>query len=179
MSESPDDNDDILLITGINDCASMDPDERFSDFLKLKLDSENVQTLDIKRDGVLLQCIRLLKQKRFNLTAVPDVKFVDEEGIDGKGLTRAFLTCLTSAIREGEGSMVIFEGEYPHLVPCHNTDLLSSRIFVYIGQLIAYSITHARIAVTGVSRPVASFIINGNIENACNSMSLKDVADPE
>lgn len=180
LLESHDDiDDDILLNTGVNDCASMDPDERFSDFLKEKRDSEHVQTLDIKRDGVLLQCIRLLKQKRLNLTAVPDVRFVNEEGIDAEGLTREFLTCLTTAIKEGEGSMVIFEGEYLHLVPCHNTDLLASRIFFYIGQLMAYSITHAGIAVTGISPTVASFIISGNIENACNSMSLKDVADLE
>ena len=145
LSESHNDiDDDILSIAGI-DCASADPDEKFYNFLKVQCGSEHVQTLDIKRDGVLLQCIRLLKQKRFNLQAVPDIRFVDEEGIDAEGLTREFLTCLTTAIREGEGSMVIFEGEYPHLVPCHNTDLLASRIFFYIGQLIAYSITHAGI----------------------------------
>ena len=172
-------DNDILQITGSNDCASVDPDERFSDFLKVQRDSENIQTLHVKRDGVLLQCIRLLKQKRFNLQAVPDVRFVDEEGIDAEGLAREFLTCLTTAIREGEGSMVIFEGEYPHLVPCHNTDLLASRIFFYIGQLIAYSIKHAGIAVTGISSTVVSFIISGNIEKACNSMSVKDVADLE
>ena len=179
LSESHNDiDDDILSIAGI-DCASADPDEKFYNFLKVQRGSEHVQTLDIKRHGVLLQCIRLLKQKRFNLQAVPDVRFVDEEGIDAEGLTREFLTCLTTAIREGEGSMVIFEGEYPHLVPCHNTDLLASRIFFYIGQLIAYSITHAGIAVTGISSTVASFIISGNIENACNSISVKDVADLE
>ena len=179
LSESHNDiDDDILSIAGI-DCARADPDEKFYDFLKVQCSSEHVQTLDIKRDGLLLQCIRLLKQKRFNLQAVPDVRFVDEEGIDAEGLTREFLTCLTTAIREGEGSVVIFEGEYPHLVPCHNTDLLASRIFFYIGQLIAYSIIHAGIAVTGISSTVASFIISGNIENACNSMSVKDVADLE
>ena len=172
LSESHNDiDDDILSIAGI--------DEKFYNFLKVQGSSEHVQTLDIKRDRLLLQCMRLLKQKRFNLQPVPDVRFVYKEGIDAEGLTREFLTCLTIAIREGEGSMVIFEGEYPHMVPCHNTDLLASRIFFYIGQLIAYSIIHAGIAVTGISSTVASFIISGNIENACNSMSVKDVADLE
>ena len=177
LSESHNDIDDDILSIADIDCASADPDEKFYNFLKVQCGSEHVQTLDIKKDGVLLQCIRLLKQKRFNLQAVPDVRFVNEEGIDAEGLTREFLTCLTTAIREG--SMVMFEGEYLHLVPCHNTDLLASRIFFYIGQLIAYSITHAGIAVTGISSTVASFIISGNIENACNSMSVKDVADLE
>ena len=78
-----------------------------SHITELKNDDER-QVLDIERDHPLLQCIRLLKQKRLNLTQSPDISFVGEDGIDAEGLTREFLSLLLCSIREGENKIRLF-----------------------------------------------------------------------
>ena len=118
-----------------------------------------------------------MKQKRLNFRVAPDVNFIGEEGIDAEGLTREFLTALMAAIRCGENSIAMFEGQYPNLLPVHSTDYLSSRMFFYVGQLNEYSVVHGNISLVGVSPAVVSYVINNNINSVCNIMTINDIAD--
>eukprot|EP00112_Aurelia_sp_Birch-Aquarium-sp1_P009558 Seg209.2 transcript_id=Seg209.2/GoldUCD/mRNA.D3Y31 product="G2/M phase-specific E3 ubiquitin-protein ligase" protein_id=Seg209.2/GoldUCD/D3Y31 len=143
---------------------------------ELKHDSDH-QILNIQRADLLRQCIRMLKQKRLNLTQSPDVNYVGEDGIDADGLKREFLTSLMSSIRDGEGSIALFEGEFPHLVPVHSTDAIASNLFFCIGQLIAYSVVHGGIGFTGLSPAAKSFLVHESIDTACEFLEMKDIAD--
>ena len=147
-----------------------------SHITELKNDDER-QVLDIERKHPLLQCIRLLKQKRLNLTQSPDINFVGEDGIDAEGLTREFLSLLLCSIREGENKIRLFEGQYPNLVPIHSTDYLASRLFYYVGQLIAYSFAHGQIGFVGMSPAICSFLVHGSIDGSCGLMAINDIAD--
>ncbi len=119
----------------------------------------------------------MLKQKRLNLTQSPDVNYVGEDGIDADGLKREFLTSLMSSIRDGEGPIALFEGEFPHLVPVHSTDAIASNLFFCIGQLIAYSVVHGGIGFTGLSPAAKSFLVHESIDTACEFLEMKDIAD--
>ena len=171
--------DDIEDNLPLSTIFKRSPVEAFQQFTSNLWNVDCTQELNLKRGSLLLHCVRLMKQKRLDLMSVPDVRFEGEEGIDAEGLTREFLTGLMTSIRQGEGSLTLFEGQYPNVVPCHNTDYLSSRIFFYVGQLMAYSIVHSGIAMTGLSPAAASFIINANIDMACDLLTLQDVADLE
>lgn len=158
--------------------ANLSPHDKLSGFLS-SLKEETTQMLNISREKVLHQCIRLLKMKKINLSATPDVSFLGEEGIDAEGLTREFFTSLMTAIRVGESGIILFEGEFPNLVPIHSTDALHSGLFLMVGQLIAYSFTHSMIPLNGVSPAVACYLVHGKIELACDLLTMNDVVDLE
>lgn len=173
--DADDFDDNVTLI----EAARITREQTFSDYLTSLRNNEGVrQSLEIDRKRILHQCIKLLKQKRLDLRLAPDISFTGEQGIDADGLTREFLTLLMTAIREGEDDITFFEGEFPNLVPIHNTDLISSNMFYYVGQLLAYSFVHGGISLVGISPVIASYVINGEMEAVCDMLSITDIADP-
>ena len=149
----------------------------FENFIQEIKDDSDRQILNIQREDILRQCIRMLKQKRLSLKQSPDVNYIGEDGIDADGLKREFLTSLMSSIRDGEGSIALFEGEFPLLVPVHSTDAIASNLFFCMGQLMAYGVVHGGIGFTGLSPAVKSFLVHESIETACDFLEIKDIAD--
>ena len=83
-----------------------------------------------------------------------------------------------AAVREGEGDIRPFKGEFPNLVPTHSTDLISSRMFFYAGQLISYCCAHGGISVVGISPVIAAVLRNDDMEAVCDKLCIKDIPDP-
>ena len=123
VDDEEDIDDDVSLQTAGQSFAA----ESLTAFLSSKVIEDQKQMLNIERGNLLRQCFRMLKSKQLVLRMAPDVSFIGEDGIDAEGLTREFLTSVNTAIREGERPITLFEGEFPHLVPVHSTDLLTPK----------------------------------------------------
>lgn len=176
-SDEVDDDDDIDDDVSLKTAGQSFATESFTTFLSSKVIDSQKQMLNVSRGNLLRQCFRMLKSKQFVLRMAPDVSFIGEDGIDAEGLTREFLTSVNTAIREGERPITLFEGEFPHLVPVHSTDLLTSKMFFYAGQLLSYCIAHGGIGFVGLSPVVASYLVHGCIDGACDLIEIRDIAD--
>ena len=62
-------------------------------------------------------------------------------------------------------------------MPIYSTDYLASRLFYYVGQLIAYSFAHGQIGFVGMSPAICSFLVHGSIDGSCGLMAINDIAD--
>ena len=52
----------------------------------------------------------MMKRGEIDIGRELDIEFVDEDGIDAKGLTREYLNLVLQGITDGTGSYVLFEG---------------------------------------------------------------------
>ena len=157
--------------------ATGSTEDKFFSHIETMRDTEMTHYWRISRtDGILRQCFRILKQRRLKIRAVPDIQYEGEDGIDADGLTREFLTSAMAAVREGEDGLMLLEGEFPNLVPLHSTDLLASKVFFHVGQLIAYSIVHGGIPLVGLSPAVVVYVIHNDIDKACDAQDVADLS---
>ena len=52
----------------------------------------------------------MMKRGEIDIRRELDIEFVDEDGIDAKGLTREYLNLVLQSMTDGTGGYVLFEG---------------------------------------------------------------------
>ena len=66
----------------------------------------------MQRQSPLLvrELFKMMKRGEIDIRRELDIEFIDEDGIDGKGLTRQYLNLVLQGITDGTGGYVLFEG---------------------------------------------------------------------
>ena len=66
----------------------------------------------VQRKSPLLvrELFKVMKRGEIDNRRELDIKFVDEDGIDAKGLTREYLNLVLQSVTDGTGGYVLFEG---------------------------------------------------------------------
>ena len=141
--------------------------------------SSNRPELIIDRKSPLLirNLFKKLKRGELQLCEQPDVSFVGEEGIDATGLTKELAYMIVDGLRKGNKGYMLFEGEANHMLPIHCEEYVQSKLFVYAGQLIAFSFLHGHIGFAGKSRALAKYIVTGDLKDAIPHICIEDIPD--
>ena len=72
-----------------------------------------------RQSATLLRHIIRLHKKGLNICAIPDVKFIGEDGSDASGLTSEYFSLTMSRLANGDNNLHLFKGEKDHLIPIH------------------------------------------------------------
>lgn len=175
LAETGQCDDDIPLSASLNVSRELTVKE-FRDHMVDKYAPE--QTIRASHDtNILRDMFRYLKSRQFNLRARPNVVFDGEDGMDADGLTRELCHMMMSRMRDGDGGIVLFEGQIDHLIPVHNEQYLASQYYKYAGQLIAYCFVHGGFGITGLSRAIAEYLKSGEVNECLPYLSEEDIPD--
>jgi len=70
------------------------------------------QIIRVQRQSLLLvrELFKMMKRGEIDIRRQLDIEFVDEDGIDAKGLTREYLNLVLQSMTDGTGGYVLFEG---------------------------------------------------------------------
>ena len=90
-----------------------------------------------QKHGILPQMIRKYKNPSFDITKPLKDQFVgaDEQGIDAGGITREHFYFLMESMKQtSSDGITLLEGALGHLLPKHDYKLLSSSLFITMGN---------------------------------------------
>lgn len=128
-------------------------------------------------DTIIKEVLKLFKRDSIDIRKKPDVEFVGEAGMDADALTREFCHIVMSALKNGGGGIVLFEGEEDHLLPVHCADYIASEYFIYVGKMIAHSVLHSGKGFVGLSRAISEFIVTNDLERSMLKLIVNDIPD--
>ena len=151
--------------------------QRFVSSIVSRLGEEMDVEVNRKKD-ILSQILRKYKNPAFDLRKPLNVTFVDECGLDGRGLTREFFHILMRTLQKPSGPIILFEGLDGHLVPMHNYDALSSGLFVLVGKIIVHSVLNNCKGMPGFSPAIVAYLVSGNRDASIQHVTLEDIPDP-
>ena len=153
------------------------PTNHLSQFRSTVVLRNGFNHVDICRDEALLSTFKLLKRDAIDIRKKPEVKFINEDGLDASGPRREYFHSIMTRLCEGEGSINLFEGRPGHKLPIHDVDLLASGFYFYCGKLIAWSAVHEGIGIFDISNAAQEYIISQSLEKAIPLVSIDDVCD--
>lgn len=126
----------------------------------------NVRRLDVFHDG-----IRAFQRSSFNASQCIKVRFIGEPAVDQGGPRREFFRLFLSEMGQTSG---LFQGWPDHLSPVSNSQAVANRMFSTSGKVLASMIVQGCQAPCCFSRPVADFIVYGEVHCPENLAYIPD-----
>ncbi|KXJ09123.1 G2/M phase-specific E3 ubiquitin-protein ligase [Exaiptasia diaphana] len=126
---------------------------------------------------ILRELFKKFKRSEIDVRKVPDINFIEEDGIDAVGLTKEFFNIVMVALTSGTGGYELFEGSSDHILPVVNEEFYQSGFYKYTGQLIGMSVIHGGIGIVGLSRALSSFLVTDDMNVAACHLTIEDIPD--
>ena len=132
-------------------------EEILSHYQREHLDTNSIHRLSIRRNHIYTDSIKAFK-KGFPLNSSLRVTFIGEPGIDAGGLLKEYLTLLMKDMMMNNS---LFTGEPECRGILHSMKSLQSRLFFYVGQMIAASILNGGPGPGCMSHAIVDYLTYG------------------
>ena len=139
----------------------------------LNHDEEVCQRINVRRSDVFRDGVHAFERSSFDVSKCLKVRFIGEPAVDLGGPRREFFRLFLSEMGQISG---LFQGWPNHLTPVCNSQAIANKRFSTCGKVLASMIVQGGQAPCCFSRPIADFIVYGEVRCPQN---LEDIPDIE
>ena len=184
MNEEIDCDDDITSLEAIEERRSIQVDQiEMIEDLRAKMVHHSHRKMEIRvnrgKSDFLNDVLWFYKDTSNDLSATPDITFINESAIDFGGPRKEFLAWAIEVLCDARKGMGLFEGEADHLVLIHNVDALEYGFFTIAGKVIAHSLAHGGPLFSEMAPCTVKYLTTVHVQAASLLVTITDVPDTE